>query len=57
MSEDIRMQGTRKTYQRSISNQENHILHTISSYSANEQIELNLKARKSSLKKLKRSRN
>ena len=57
MSEDIRMQGTRKTYQRSISNQENHILHTISSYSANEQNELNLKARKSSLKKLKRSRN
>ena len=37
MSEDIiRIQGKRKAYQRSISNQENHILNIISSYSANE---------------------
>ena len=50
MSEDIaRVRGTRKTYLRSISNQENHILDIISNYSANQQNELNLKAKKNSL--------
>ena len=50
MSEDIaRMRGTRKTYLRSISNQDNHILDIIWNYSANQQIELNLKGKKNSL--------
>ena len=50
MSEDIaRIRGTRKTYLCSISNQENHILDIISNYSANQQNELNLKAKKNSL--------
>ena len=59
MSEDIaRIRGTRKTYLRSISNQENHILDRISNYSANQQNKLNLKAKKTvRLKKLKWSRN
>ena len=47
MSEDIaRIRWTRKTYLRSISNQENHILDLISNYSADQQNELNLKAKK-----------
>ena len=47
MSEDIaRMRGTRKTYLRSISNQDNHILDIIWNYSANQQTELNLKGKK-----------
>ena len=50
MSEDIaRIRWTRKTYLRSISNQENHILDVISNYSADQQNELNLKAKKNSL--------
>ena len=50
MSEDIaRMRRTRKTYLRSISNQDNHILDIIWNYSANQQIELNLKGKKNSL--------
>ena len=50
MSEDIaRMRGTRKTYLCSISNQDNHILDIIWNYSANQQIELNLKGKKNSL--------
>ena len=50
MSEDIaRMRGTRKTYLRSISNQDNHILDIIWNYSANQQTELNLKGKKNSL--------
>ena len=53
MSVDIaRIRGTRKTYLRSISNQENHILDIISNYSANQQNELNLKAKKNSLIKI-----
>ena len=47
MSEDIaRIWGTRTTYLSSNSNQENHILDIISNYSANQQNELNLKAKK-----------
>ena len=50
MSEDIvRIRGTRMTSLGSISNQENHILDIISNYSANQQNELNLKAKKNSL--------
>ena len=44
-----RIRGTRKTYLRSTSNQENHILDIISNYSANQQNELNLKAKKNCL--------
>ena len=50
MSEDIaRIWGTRTTYLSSNSNQENHILDIISNYSANQQNELNLKAKKNCL--------
>ena len=50
MSEDIaRIRETRKTYLRSISNQENHIIDIILNYSANQQNELKLKAKKNSL--------
>ena len=50
MSEDIAgIQGTRKTYVRSISNQENYIPDIISNYADNKQNELNLKAKKNIL--------
>ena len=50
MSEDLaRIRETRKTYLRSISNQENRILGVISNYSANHQNELNLKSKKNGL--------
>ena len=50
MSEDLaRIRETRKTYLRSISNRENHILGVISNYSANHQNELNLKSKENSL--------
>ena len=50
MSEHIaRIWGTRTTYLSSNSNQENHILDIISNYSANQQNELNLKAKKTCL--------
>ena len=50
MSEDIaRIWGTRTTYLSSNSNQENHILDIISNYSANQQNELNVKAKKNCL--------
>ena len=55
MSEDIaRIKETRKTYLHSISNQENHILDIISNYSADQQNELNLKAKKNRLKKFEK---
>ena len=44
-----RIRGTRKAFLRSTSNQENHILDIISNYSANQQNELNLKAKKNNL--------
>ena len=50
MSKDIaRIRSKRKTYPRSIQNQENHILDVISNYSVNQQNELNLKAKEKSL--------